>query len=88
MSDSTPTTESTPPPSAPSKWKLPEGIEDHIEAGLIKATAGIVVGGVVGMLMFRSGKGMRSACMATGLGVAAGSTLERYQEQYGPVFGK
>lgn len=58
-------------------WKLPEGIENHIESGIIKATAGAVVGGVVGAIMFKSGSGMRSASMALGVGAAIGSTLER-----------
>jgi hypothetical protein len=53
-------------------------------SGLIKTTVGVAVGGVLGMIMFRSGKGMRAASVATGLGVAAGSTYERLMAQYGP----
>ena len=41
------------------------------------------MGGVLGMVMFRSGKGMRAASMAAGGGVAAGSTYERVMAQYG-----
>jgi len=61
----------------PGNWKLPDGIEDHIESGLIKAAAGAVAGGIVGAVLFRSGKGWRSASMALGVGVALGSTVER-----------
>jgi hypothetical protein len=58
-------------------WKLPDGIEDHLEAGLFKAVAGGVVGGMLGMLLFKSGKGWRSASVASGFGVAVGSTYAR-----------
>lgn len=61
----------------PSTWKLPEGIEDHIESGIIKAAAGAVAGGVVGAILFKSGSGMRAASMALGVGAAIGSTVER-----------
>jgi outer membrane lipoprotein SlyB len=47
-----------------------------IEA-LIKALVGGTVGAVVGTIMFKSGGGMRAASVATGLGVAAGSTFQR-----------
>ena len=60
-----------------SSWKLPDGIEDHLEDGIIKAVIGVGVGGALGMLLFRSGKGWRSASVATGLGVAVGSTYAR-----------
>ena len=59
-------------------WKLPNGIEDHIEDGVIKMTAGVLIGGTLGMLLFKSGKGWRSASIATGLGVAMGSTYVRF----------
>ena len=49
-------------------WKLPDGIEDHIESGIIKATAGLVLGGFVGTVLFRSGRGYRFACAALGTG--------------------
>lgn len=65
-----------------SNWKLPEGIEDHIEAGLIKTAAGAVAGGLVGAVLFKSGKGWRSASVALGVGAAIGSTVERaYNEK-------
>jgi hypothetical protein len=43
----------------------------------MKAAAGVAIGGLVGLAMFRSGKGYRSATAAAGLGVALGSTYER-----------
>mmetsp|Transcript_2083 Transcript_2083/g.3793 ORF Transcript_2083/g.3793 Transcript_2083/m.3793 type:complete len:80 (+) Transcript_2083:129-368(+) len=58
-------------------WKLPDGIEDHIESGIIKAAAGALAGGIVGAILFRSGSGMRSASVALGVGAAVGSTIER-----------
>mmetsp|Transcript_6911 Transcript_6911/g.20742 ORF Transcript_6911/g.20742 Transcript_6911/m.20742 type:complete len:103 (-) Transcript_6911:169-477(-) len=61
-------------------WKLPDGIEDHIESGLIKSAVGATVGGVVGLVLFRSGKGWRAASVAMGVGVAVGSTVERARE--------
>jgi Domain of unknown function (DUF543) len=54
------------------------GIEDHIESGILKLTAGVLVGGTLGLLLFRSGKGWRSASMAAGAGVALGSTYVRF----------
>lgn len=60
-----------------SSWKLPDGIEDHLEAGLLKAAVGVAVGGALGMLLCKSGKGWRSAAVASGLGVAVGSTYSR-----------
>ena len=54
-------------------------IESHcyIITGLIKAVAGVTVGGLVGLAMFRTGKGWRMAATTAGLGVAIGSTYER-----------
>ena len=52
-------------------------------SGLIKTAAGVAVGGVLGMILFRSGKGQRAASVAAGVGVAAGSTYERVMAQYG-----
>jgi Domain of unknown function (DUF543) len=75
---SPPVTSETAEPSNQRKWQLPTGIEDHIESGIIKLTAGILVGGTLGMLLFRSGKGWRSASMAAGAGVALGSTYVRF----------
>jgi hypothetical protein len=70
-------TEETPKPSSPSNWKLPDGIEDVLESGIIKATVGAATGAVLGTLLFKSGKGWRSAGAAMGVGVAVGSTVER-----------
>ena len=50
---------------------------------LVKTAIGVAVGGVVGTIMFRRGKGSRAASIATGVGVAAGSTYERIVAQYG-----
>jgi uncharacterized protein YcfJ len=58
-------------------WKLPEGIENHIESGIIKTFSGAIIGGVVGMLLFKSGGGSRAASTAMGVGVACGSIVER-----------
>lgn len=58
-------------------WRLPEGIEDHIESGILKTAAGALAGGIVGAILFRSGSGMRSASVALGVGAAIGSTIER-----------
>jgi hypothetical protein len=43
----------------------------------MKAAAGVAVGSLLGLAMFRSGKGWRSAAATAGLGVALGSTYER-----------
>lgn len=80
----------SPDASAPptrKNWQLPTGIEDHIESGLVKLTAGVLVGGALGMLLFRSspGKGWRSASIAAGAGVALGSTYVRFASQAAPV---
>jgi Domain of unknown function (DUF543) len=63
--------------SSSSHWKLPDGIEDHLEDGVYKVLAGATAGGIVGLLLFKSGRGWRSASMATGVGMAIGSTLTR-----------
>lgn len=52
-------------------------IDFLILLGLIKTAIGVTAGGAVGMLLFRTGGGWRSACAAAGLGVAMGSTYER-----------
>ncbi|GKY90797.1 hypothetical protein MPSEU_000052500 [Mayamaea pseudoterrestris] len=75
---STPT--SPPAAAAPRSWKLPDGIEDHLTTGLIYTTIGAAVGGLVGVVLFKSGGGMRAASMATGVGVAWGSTYERIKK--------
>lgn len=68
-----------------STWKLPTGIEDDIYAGVIKSFVGVSVGGALGMVMFRSGKGWRAAGAAMGLGVAIGSTVERAMDRSNTV---
>lgn len=66
------------PKQVPSKsWQLPDGIENVIESGIIKAAVGAAAGAALGSLLFKSGKGWRSAGAAMGVGVAFGSTLER-----------
>ena len=75
--ESTPPTPPTPPTSTTPTWKLPDGIEDYIEEGLIKTAAGAVIGGVVGAVMFKSGGGWRSASVAMGVGTGIGSTIQR-----------
>jgi len=68
--------------SKPQTWKLPEGIENHIESGIIKTFSGAFIGGLVGVLMFKSGGGSRAASTAMGVGVACGSILERALGDY------
>ena len=51
-------------------------------SGLVKSAIGALAGGAIGMILFRSGKGMRAASLSAGLGVAVGSTYERYVENY------
>jgi hypothetical protein len=54
--------------------------------GLLKAAAGIAAGGLVGAVLFRSGgRGWRSACVAAGAGVAAGSTYQRVKAAASPA---
>ena len=53
---------------------------------LFKTAVGAVAGGLFGLVFLRSGKGTRAASVATGVGVAFGSTYERvklrwYNEQ-------
>mmetsp|Transcript_15959 Transcript_15959/g.20259 ORF Transcript_15959/g.20259 Transcript_15959/m.20259 type:complete len:80 (+) Transcript_15959:81-320(+) len=61
----------------PSNWQLPDGFENTLESGIIKAAVGATTGIVLGSLLFKSGKGWRSAGVAMGVGVAVGSTVER-----------
>ncbi|CAB9510077.1 expressed unknown protein [Seminavis robusta] len=63
--------------SSDSTWKLPDGFEDHLEAGVIKTIVGAAAGGAIGMVLFRSGGGWRAASAAAGVGAAWGSTYER-----------
>lgn len=65
------------PKSPNTTWKLPDGIEDHIESGIIKATAGAVLGGLAGVVLFRSGGGWRAASAAMGSGIGIGSAVDR-----------
>lgn len=51
--------------------------------GVVEAGVGMAVGGVLGAFMFKSGSGWRSASVAAGFGVAAGSTFERIRKSYG-----
>ena len=65
------------PKSPSTTWKLPDGIEIHIESGVIKATAGVLVGSLAGAVLFRSGKGWRAASAAMGMGIGIGSAVGR-----------
>eukprot|EP00555_Chaetoceros_dichaeta_P003113 CAMPEP_0198249212 /NCGR_PEP_ID=MMETSP1447-20131203/794_1 /TAXON_ID=420782 /ORGANISM="Chaetoceros dichaeta, Strain CCMP1751" /LENGTH=77 /DNA_ID=CAMNT_0043933785 /DNA_START=62 /DNA_END=295 /DNA_ORIENTATION=- len=65
------------PKTTDATWKLPDGIEDHIESGIIKATAGAVLGGIAGVVLFRSGGGWRAASAAMGSGIGIGSAVDR-----------
>jgi hypothetical protein len=49
----------------------------HLKDGLLNCVVGASLGGAVGVLLFKSGKGYRAASVAAGVGVAVGSTLER-----------
>jgi len=55
------------------QWQLPEGIESHIEAFLVKSAIGATVGGAVGGLAMRS----PVAGAVFGVGCALGSFVER-----------
>ena len=69
--------EKNPDASSTGTWQLPDGIENVIESGIIKASVGAATGALLGTILFRSGKGWRSAGVAVGVGVAVGSTVER-----------
>lgn len=58
-------------------WQLPEGIEEHIESGLINAAAGAATGAIMGAMFFKRGRGYVPALALAGVGVAIGSTVER-----------
>jgi outer membrane lipoprotein SlyB len=45
--------------------------------GLLNTAAGAVVGGLLGLALFRSGGGYRAASVAAGAGVGLGSTVQR-----------
>jgi hypothetical protein len=42
----------------------------------------VAAGGAIGVILFRSGGGMRAASVAAGVGVALGSTYERFMADY------
>ena len=50
--------------------QLPNGVEKHIESGLLKSAVGAAAGLAVGVVFFRGGKGWRMASAAAGVGVA------------------
>jgi hypothetical protein len=52
-------------------------ISSFLHAGLVKAAMGAAAGGVLGLLLFRTGKGGRMASVATGVGAGLGSAYER-----------
>ncbi len=68
-----------PPPSSSSSssfrptWQLPPGIEDHVEAFVMKSVLGGGIGAAAGALL-RAGAGTGAAF---GIGLAAGSFVER-----------
>ena len=63
------------------KYQIPAYVEPHIEAGLLQTAGGILVGGVVGLVLFRSGSGYRGASMAVGGGFGVGGMVERIWEE-------
>mmetsp|Transcript_46206 Transcript_46206/g.98017 ORF Transcript_46206/g.98017 Transcript_46206/m.98017 type:complete len:121 (-) Transcript_46206:224-586(-) len=78
---SSPPPASPPPPDSSSfrpTWQLPPGIENHIEALVLKSLVGGAFGAAAGLLLFRSGRGANAAAGAAfGIGCAAGSFVER-----------
>jgi hypothetical protein len=54
-----------------------ESAAPHLKDGLIHGAVGAALGGAIGTMMFKAGKGNRVASVAAGVGVAFGSTLER-----------
>uniref|UniRef100_A0A7S4EI37 Uncharacterized protein n=1 Tax=Pseudo-nitzschia australis TaxID=44445 RepID=A0A7S4EI37_9STRA len=58
-------------------WELPSGIEHDIEHALFKTAVGAAAGGLLGLVFLRGGNGRRASAVATGIGVALGSTYER-----------
>jgi Domain of unknown function (DUF543) len=63
------------PPKPSHTWKLPDGIEDHIEQGLLKLGGGVIVGGLFGLAFLHPSS--RSTAVTFGIGVAVGSTYAR-----------
>ena len=64
-------------PSVP-KLQIPESAIPHMESGLLKSAGGAMVSGIFSLVFFRGGKGWRMASVGAGVGVALGSTVERY----------
>ena len=54
----------------------------QFNSALIKTTIGAVAGGVMGLVLFKGGKGTRAASIATGIGASLGSTWERVKFRY------
>jgi hypothetical protein len=67
-------------PSLPDRSSVMASMESaapHLKDGLLNCVVGASLGGAMGVLLFKSGKGNRAASVAAGVGVALGSTLER-----------
>ena len=60
------------------KLQIPEAVIPHLESALLKSAVGMTTGAVFGLVFFRGGKGWRMASIGAGLGVALGSSAERY----------
>ena len=73
MADDKAPAQEAPRESGQLQWQLPDGIESHIEAFLIKSAIGASVGGAVGGLAMRS----PVAGAVFGVGCALGSFAER-----------
>ena len=58
--------------------KLPDGIDNHLEAYAIKSVLGFTFGAASGLLLFRTNKGRNALAGGLfGLGAATGSFIER-----------
>ena len=64
-----------------SKLQIPKAAIPHLESALLKSAVGLTTGAVFGLVFFRGGKGWRMASIGAGLGVALGSSAERYWTQ-------
>lgn len=51
-------------------------------SALVKTTIGALAGGVMGLVLFKGGRGTRAASIATGIGAGLGSTWERVKFRY------
>lgn len=69
-----------PSPSAieTAKLQIPKAAIPHLESAILKSAVGMTTGAVFGLVFFRGGKGWRMASVGAGLGVALGSSVERY----------